>query len=326
MPDAALERAARLCMSLGTDGLRGELTLMRAARAVRRARWRRRGGRRAPEARRRAGVATSSAPQPARRRRLLGARRARGGRAVRRLIEASGRWQRAPMRGLRCASSRRRRRWPAASSCGRPPARCAICGWPTCARRCRRRCRFATCRCMSMPTACSVASTWRRTLQLGRPVAQRGLLAESDGGVILLAMAERAHPATVAMIAAALDAGEVVLARDGIESRNPARFGVVALDESSGDDAPCSDVLLDRLAFVVDLHDVSLREAPSLLLRQRSKNATDDRSAMRPRPPASASTATATSATRCSKRCAPPRSPSACARCAPRCSRRGSRA
>ncbi len=33
VPDAALERAARLCMSLGTDGLRGELTLVRAARA-----------------------------------------------------------------------------------------------------------------------------------------------------------------------------------------------------------------------------------------------------------------------------------------------------
>jgi magnesium chelatase subunit I len=32
--DAALEAAARLCMALGTDGLRGELTLMRAARAV----------------------------------------------------------------------------------------------------------------------------------------------------------------------------------------------------------------------------------------------------------------------------------------------------
>ena len=32
--DAALERAARLCMTLGTDGLRGELTLMRAARAL----------------------------------------------------------------------------------------------------------------------------------------------------------------------------------------------------------------------------------------------------------------------------------------------------
>jgi len=34
VPDAALERAAQLCMGLGTDGLRGELTLMRAARAV----------------------------------------------------------------------------------------------------------------------------------------------------------------------------------------------------------------------------------------------------------------------------------------------------
>ena len=34
VPDAALERAAQLCMRLGTDGLRGELTLIRAARAV----------------------------------------------------------------------------------------------------------------------------------------------------------------------------------------------------------------------------------------------------------------------------------------------------
>lgn len=33
-PDSALEMAARLCMALGTDGLRGELTLIRAARAL----------------------------------------------------------------------------------------------------------------------------------------------------------------------------------------------------------------------------------------------------------------------------------------------------
>jgi magnesium chelatase subunit I len=32
--DTLIERGARLCMSLGTDGLRGELTLMRAARAL----------------------------------------------------------------------------------------------------------------------------------------------------------------------------------------------------------------------------------------------------------------------------------------------------
>jgi magnesium chelatase subunit I len=34
VPDSALERAARLCIALGTDGLRGELTLIRAARAL----------------------------------------------------------------------------------------------------------------------------------------------------------------------------------------------------------------------------------------------------------------------------------------------------
>ena len=32
--NSALESAARLCMALGTDGLRGELTLMRAARTL----------------------------------------------------------------------------------------------------------------------------------------------------------------------------------------------------------------------------------------------------------------------------------------------------
>jgi magnesium chelatase subunit I len=34
VPDEILEKSAALCMRLGTDGLRGELTLMRAARAI----------------------------------------------------------------------------------------------------------------------------------------------------------------------------------------------------------------------------------------------------------------------------------------------------
>jgi magnesium chelatase subunit I len=34
VPDSALQRAAQLCMALGTDGLRGELTLIRAARSL----------------------------------------------------------------------------------------------------------------------------------------------------------------------------------------------------------------------------------------------------------------------------------------------------
>jgi magnesium chelatase subunit I len=34
VPDGVLELGAKLCLQLGTDGLRGELTLMRAARAL----------------------------------------------------------------------------------------------------------------------------------------------------------------------------------------------------------------------------------------------------------------------------------------------------
>ena len=34
VPDSALEQGARLCIALGTDGLRGELTLLRTARAL----------------------------------------------------------------------------------------------------------------------------------------------------------------------------------------------------------------------------------------------------------------------------------------------------
>jgi len=34
VPDRALERTVEICLALGTDGLRGELTLMRAARAL----------------------------------------------------------------------------------------------------------------------------------------------------------------------------------------------------------------------------------------------------------------------------------------------------
>jgi len=99
------------------------------------------------------------------------------------------------------------------------------------------------------------------TLRAGRPVAQRGLLAESDGGVVLLAMAERLSAGTSARLAAVLDAGEVALARDGIELRSPCRIGVVALDEGLSDDEHAPDALADRLAFHIDLSDLSLRDA-----------------------------------------------------------------
>jgi len=91
------------------------------------------------------------------------------------------------------------------------------------------------------------------TLRAGRPVAQRGVLAEADGGVVLLAMAERLTGAAAGRLAAVLDSGEVAAERDGLALRAPARLGVVALDEGvAGDERPPA-ALLDRLAFRVSL-------------------------------------------------------------------------
>lgn len=98
------------------------------------------------------------------------------------------------------------------------------------------------------------------TLRAGRPVAERGVLAEADGGVIELAMAERVAVNTAARLTSVLDAGEVVLERDGIAARNPARFGVVALDEGVGEDEGMAPALLDRLAFHLDLRPLGVRD------------------------------------------------------------------
>lgn len=91
------------------------------------------------------------------------------------------------------------------------------------------------------------------TLRLGAPVAERGVLAEADGGVVLLAMAERLPPATAARLAAVLDAGRVTVARDGFSLDHPARLGVLALDEGIEPDERPPAALLDRLALHLDL-------------------------------------------------------------------------
>lgn len=101
------------------------------------------------------------------------------------------------------------------------------------------------------------------TLQSGRPVAQTGLMVEADGGLLMLVMAERVSESTAARLCAALDTGEVALARDGLSELRPARFGVIALDERIDDDRASNDErlparLLERLAFHLSLGDVSI--------------------------------------------------------------------
>lgn len=96
------------------------------------------------------------------------------------------------------------------------------------------------------------------TLSAGRPIAQQGVLAHADGGVVVLAMAERVPLGTAARLAAVLDTHEVAIERDGLALKLPARLGVVALDEGMADDEQVPSALLDRLAFLVRLKQSEL--------------------------------------------------------------------
>ncbi len=104
------------------------------------------------------------------------------------------------------------------------------------------------------------------TLSAGRPVLQSGLMQAADGGVLLLAMAERVSRSTAARIAQAMDSRQVVLERDGLQQRQPACFGVVALDEAVDDDEVVAPVLCERFAFDLDLRAIPPRIALDGLL------------------------------------------------------------
>lgn len=119
------------------------------------------------------------------------------------------------------------------------------------------------------------------TLAAGRAVLQPGLLAEADGGLLVLAMAERLPAATAARIAQAMDAGEVSIARDGLDVRRRARFGVVALDEAGSDDEDLAAALRDRLAFDLDLRAISPRVCLDEQLQQLAQASGGDLDAAR---------------------------------------------
>ncbi len=103
------------------------------------------------------------------------------------------------------------------------------------------------------------------TLKAGHPVAERGVLAATDGGVLVLSMAERLTSHTAACINAVLDAGEVVTRREGVSLRDPARVGIVALDEGIAEEEFTPTSLQDRLAFVLDFNGWGARTTLSPL-------------------------------------------------------------
>lgn len=146
------------------------------------------------------------------------------------------------------------------------------------------------------------------TLRAGRPVIQRGLLAEADGGVVVVPMAERLERSTVARLAGALDTGLLALERDGLAARLPARFGLVLLDEGQEDET-VAEALADRMALRLDLSGVSLRDArtaPSFPPAKRRKRRANPRPT---RLPPSAPSRRPSASPRCGRRFSPCGSP-----------------
>jgi magnesium chelatase subunit D len=90
------------------------------------------------------------------------------------------------------------------------------------------------------------------TLAADRPVARKGLLAEADGGLVVVPMAERLDEGIASRIAAVMDTGIVIAERDGMRRQDDAGFLLALLDDGVEDErAP--DVLAERLAFRFDL-------------------------------------------------------------------------
>ncbi len=98
------------------------------------------------------------------------------------------------------------------------------------------------------------------TLSHGRPIAERGLLAELDGGILIVPSCERLQPALASRLGLVMDAGAVRAERAALSAPYRARFGLVALDESEGADETSPLALLDRLGIRIDLTDLTWRD------------------------------------------------------------------
>jgi len=102
-----------------------------------------------------------------------------------------------------------------------------------------------------------------QTLQSGKLVQQPGLLAQADGGIVLLPMAERLPPQTVAHMAQAQDRG--LVQGQTVSSERRTRFAMVALDESEDDEPRLAARLTDRLGLWLDLRNNCLADTSDTL-------------------------------------------------------------
>jgi magnesium chelatase subunit D len=102
------------------------------------------------------------------------------------------------------------------------------------------------------------------TLQYGKPVYGTGLLAKSHGGFIVLPMAERVSPHTIAHILQVVDRGAVRHPQQTAEL-TPCKFGMIALDEGIGPDESVHPRLAEHMAFEVRLDQLGLNDCKDSL-------------------------------------------------------------
>ncbi|MFN3350774.1 magnesium chelatase subunit D [Pseudorhodoplanes sp.] len=89
------------------------------------------------------------------------------------------------------------------------------------------------------------------TLHCGKPVLTHGLLAQTDGGILIAPSAERIAPPLAARLCHALDRGEVAIADTGHAHPAPCRIALILLDEGRESDEAPPGSLADRLALPV---------------------------------------------------------------------------
>jgi magnesium chelatase subunit D len=102
------------------------------------------------------------------------------------------------------------------------------------------------------------------TLQYGKPVYSTGLLAKSHGGFIVLPMAERISPHTIAHILQVVDRGEVRHPQNTAEF-TPCAFGMIAFDEGIAPDESIHPRLAEHMAFEVRLDQLGLNDCTDSL-------------------------------------------------------------
>ena len=90
------------------------------------------------------------------------------------------------------------------------------------------------------------------TIASGIPAAERGVVADADGGVVVIPLIERMPVATQARLGAVMDTGIATVLRDGVRAEFDAEFTLIAIDESDEAVWGVAAPLRDRLALVLD--------------------------------------------------------------------------